>query len=256
MKTTSLRKLVSSTAVALTALTLSAPAISAEWGYTGEGSPENWAKNPSFAACAGKYQTPIDIDPKSVVSVKKQPLQTKYKAGTTEIINNGHAVQVNYEPGSFLMYDDKKFELKQFHLHTPSENLIKGVSYPMEAHFVHVSDDADKEITVLAVMFEYGDTNPFLAELIRQLPTKVGEIKKLEKKLDAAMLQPVAEAHDHYYRFNGSLTTPPCTEGVRWIVMAEPIEASKTQIEKFKAALPHANNRPVQPTRGRIILEN
>lgn len=257
MKT--LRKLVSATAIALTTLAVSATGSAAEWGY-GHGdahSPENWAKIKSdFAACAGKYQTPINIEPKSIVTVKKEPLQTKYHSGTTEILNNGHAVQVNYEPGSYLLYDGKKFELKQFHFHTPSENHIKGVSYPMEVHFVHVSDDAEKEIAVLAVMFEYGHTHPFIAELLKKFPAKVGDKFKLDKKLDATMLQPVAEAHDHYYRFNGSLTTPPCTEGVRWIVMAEPIEASKTQIGKMRSALAHENNRPIQPTRGRVILEN
>ena len=166
------------------------------------------------------------------------------------MVNNGHTVQVGYAPGSTLQLDGTTFELKQFHFHAPSENLIEGKSYPLEGHLVHVSDKG--EIAVVAVMFEAGKANPALAAAWSALPAKVGEIQALKTPLVAEQLLP--ENRD-YYRFSGSLTTPPCSEGVRWLVMKQPVEVSQAQIDAFKAVMHHPNNRPVQPLNGRVVLQ-
>ena len=185
-----------------------------------------------------------------MVEAKLAPLVLHYQAGGNTVVNNGHTVQVGYAPGSTLQLDGTRFELKQFHFHAPSENLIEGKSYPLEGHLVHVSDKG--EIAVVAVMFEAGKANPALAAAWGELPAKVGEIHKLKAPLAAEQLLP--ESRD-YYRFSGSLTTPPCSEGVRWLVMKQPVEVSQAQIDAFKAVMHHPNNRPVQPLNGRVVLQ-
>ena len=219
------------------------------WEYQGEAGPDQWAKlTPEFGQCAGSNQSPIDLS--GLVEAKLAPLELHYQVGGKTVVNNGHTVQVGYAPGSTLQLDGISFELKQFHFHAPSENLIEGKSYPLEGHLVHVSDKG--EIAVVAVMFEAGKANPALAAAWSQLPAKAGEIHPLKAPLFAEQLLP--ESRD-YYRFSGSLTTPPCSEGVRWLVMKQPVEVSKAQIDAFKAVMHHPNNRPVQPLNGRVILQ-
>lgn len=158
--------------------------------------------------------------------------------------------QVGYAPGSTLQVDGISFELKQFHFHAPSENLIKGKSYPLEGHLVHVNSKG--EIAVVAVMYEAGKANTALTEAFRALPAKVGEIQPLSSSISAEQLLPKRR---DYYRFSGSLTTPPCSEGVRWLVMKQPVEVSQTQIDAFKAVMHTPNNRPVQALNGRVVLQ-
>jgi len=218
------------------------------WGYSGEGAPQNWGKlDPEFAACAtGKSQSPIDLG-KSKPG-KLEPIQVDYKSGTTEILNNGHTVQVNYQPGSSLTVDGRRFELKQFHFHAPSENTFNGKHFPLEGHLVHA--DKDGKLAVVAVMFREGAANPLLSSLWKTMPRTEGE-KKALKPLSAVEMLP---AERHYYRFDGSLTTPPCSESVRWLVIQEPMTASKDQITAFTKAMGHPNNRPVQPLNARQVL--
>ena len=219
------------------------------WGYEGAGAPAHWGDlKPEFHTCKeGVNQSPIDL--KGFVDAKLPELTFDYNSTSTEILNNGHTVQVNIASGSTVEVDGIKFELKQFHFHTPSENNINSKSFPLEAHFVHASKDG--ELAVVALMFEEGDENKILAQLWAKMPQKAGDKTKLEIS-DVTTLLPKER---DYYRFNGSLTTPPCTEGVRWIVMKKATTLSKAQTEQFAKVMVHPNNRPIQGTNARIIAE-
>ena len=237
---------------AVTAL-ISAPAVfaadGAQWGYTGKESPEHWATlSPEFAACAGKNQSPINLT--DFIEAELAPLTFEYKPGGYEVINNGHTIQVNYEDGSVFKVDGKSFGLKQFHFHAPSENLIDGKADPFEAHLVHVSDAG--ETAVVTVMYEEGKTNEALAAFWPQMPAKAGGSEKISSTVNALDLMP---ANQDYFRFNGSLTTPPCTESVRWFVFKEPVAIAKEQIETFAKLMGGDNNRPVQPVNARPVLQ-
>ena len=222
----------------------------AHWGYEGEVAPTNWGHlSPEYATCStGKNQAPIDIQ--HAVKTQLPAIPFAYQAGGQEIINNGHTIQVTYAAGSQLSVDGMPFTLKQFHFHAPSENLIQGKQFPLEVHLVH--SDPDGNLAVVGLMFEQGAANPLLATLWQQLPQKAGDKLTLSQSVNVADLLP----KDHsYYRFAGSLTTPPCSEGVRWLVLKKPMEASKEQIEQFAKLMGHPNNRPVQPVGARLIAE-
>jgi carbonic anhydrase len=220
------------------------------WGYSGEGGPENWAKLAADnAMCAlGRNQSPIDLS--GFVEADLKPLKLDYKAGASEIVNNGHTIQVNYAPGSSLTVDGRAFELKQFHFHAPSENRVGGKQFPLEGHLVHA--DKDGNLAVLAVMFEAGAANPVLEKAWAAMPVKAGGKAPLPAGLNVLAMLP---ADKDYYRFNGSLTTPPCTEGVRWLVAKKPASVSKAQVERFSKTLGFANNRPVQAVNARPVLQ-
>jgi carbonic anhydrase len=219
------------------------------WGYSGAEGPEHWAKlSPEFSACSGKNQSPIDLS--GFVEAYLDPIRFAYQAGGAEILNNGHTVQVNYAPGSTIELNGHTFELKQFHFHTPSENHVNGKSFPMEAHLVHA--DADGNYAVVAVVFEEGAPNEALESAWARMPEKVGDKNPISDPVSADLLLP--QGHQ-YYRFNGSLTTPPCTEGVWWLVLKDPVSASKEQIERFSQVMGHPNNRPIQPVNARPVLE-
>ena len=220
-----------------------------QWTYSGDEGPENWGElSEEFVMCAeGVNQSPIDI--RGPIEAEVSPLQIDYGRNAERIVNNGHTLKVEVAPGSQISLGDNSFALKQYHFHSPSENLIEGQSYPLEAHLVHANDQGS--LAVIGVMFEDGEANPALAQLIADLPEEVGMPQLLAEPLDASELLPESRA---YYRFNGSLTTPPCTEGVRWYVMKEPLTASPEQIEALSQAMPYPNNRPVQPINARPVL--
>jgi carbonic anhydrase len=219
------------------------------WGYEKEVGPQNWGKlDAKFALCAnGKNQSPVDL--KDFVEADLKPLKLDYKAGATEILNNGHTVQVNYVAGSHLGIDGISFELKQFHFHAPSENKINGKQFPLESHLVHA--DKDGNLAVVALMFQEGAANGLLGKLWANMPNKAGEKSALTGDFNVTQLLPKER---DYYRFNGSLTTPPCSEGVRWFVIKRPATASQAQIEQFSKAVGVVNNRPIQPTNARAVL--
>lgn len=252
--------LVAATAIAL----LSGSALAQHWSYEGESAPANWSKlDPTFAMCGiGRNQSPIDLD--GLIEAELRPLKLSYSThaaeilnhghvtpvGAANIVNNGHTVQVNYLPGSTLTVDRRSFELKQFHFHSPSENRIGGKQFPLEAHLVHA--DKDGNLAVVALMFTEGAPNPFLAKLWDKMPPRKDEKNALQAGLNVTQLLP---ANKDYYRFNGSLTTPPCTEGVRWLVMKKAATASKAQVEMFAKAVGHPNNRPIQAVNARPVLK-
>ncbi|WP_245731761.1 carbonic anhydrase [Thiocapsa roseopersicina] len=220
------------------------------WGYSGAHGPEHWGEiDPHFNACkTGKAQTPIDIA--SRIDADLPRIGFHYKPGGHDEVNNGHTIQVDYDTGSTITLDGREFTLKQFHFHTPSENHIDGHAFPMEAHLVHA--DAEGHLAVIAVMFEEGPENLALATPWAAMPRAQGHTAHLASKASAEALLPADRA---YYRFDGSLTTPPCTEGVTWLVMKHPVSASHGQLVKFARAMGHPNNRPIQPLNARVVLE-
>jgi len=222
------------------------------WGYEGETGPEHWGELKSdYEMCSeGKMQTPINIVPTKDVDL--DPLIFRYNTSSLNVIDNGHSVQVNVMPGSTLKFEGKTYELKQFHFHTPSENHINGRSFPLEAHFVHQAKDGS--LAVVAVMFTYGKYNPVLAKIWAEFP-KMEEGKKLGLYLSDKDIKALLPRYKSYYEFMGSLTTPPCSEGVKWIVFKNTLQVSRKQLAEFYNLLGHSNNRPIQPTNGREIWE-
>ena len=220
------------------------------WAYTGAAGPEHWATlDAANVACgAGRNQSPIDLD--NLVEAELGALALDYRPTAAGILNNGHAIQVGYAAGSSLTIEGRSFELKQFHFHSPSENTVRGKHFPLEAHLVH--QDTDGNLAVVAVMFEEGAKNAFLDTLWTAVPAEAGKEGVLPTGLSASSLLPTDR---DYYRFNGSLTTPPCSEGVLWAVLKQPSAVSKEQIEQFSAMLGFANNRPVQPRNARPVLQ-
>jgi len=223
---------------------------SAHWGYVGDTSPEHWGSlDPAYEMCAkGVNQSPINLT--GFVEAELAPIEFHYTGLATEVLNNGHAIQANYTAGSTIKAAGKVFELKQFHFHSPSENTIDGNYFPMEGHFVHMAEDGS--LAVIAVMYKIGAENEGMARIWKQMPKAAGEKEAMASQVKAQDLLP--ENRD-YYRFNGSLTTPPCTEGVLWLVMKDPVEVSKEQVEQFVHTMHHPNNRPVQPIGARAVLK-
>jgi carbonic anhydrase len=174
-------------------------------------------------------------------------LDLHYKASSAEVVNNGHTVQVNLADGGVLNLDGVAYRLVQFHFHAPSEEKIGGKASAMVVHMVHTS--ADGHVAVVAVLVKEGKRNAALDPVLGKLPQTEGAKGALAADFNAGDILPAAHG---YYRFIGSLTTPPCTEGVRWQVLKEPIEASKEQIAGFRKLYP-MNARPVQPLNGRKV---
>ena len=218
----------------------------AEWSYEGENGADNWGKH--FATCGeGVNQTPINI--KGTVKAELSPLQIDYQGKVREVINNGHTVQANVEGKNQLVIDGDTFELQQFHFHTPSENYIGGKQFPLEVHFVHAN--ADGQLAVIAAMFKTGPRgNEAFNTLLAKVPEK-DQIQPLQDDLNPADLLP---REREYFRFNGSLTTPPCSEGVRWFVMREAQAGTEQQIDSLHQVMGD-NARPLQPLNARVVLE-
>jgi carbonic anhydrase len=221
------------------------------WSYGGKTGPDEWGKlSPEYAACkTGKQQSPIDI--KHAKASDLPAIQFDYKPAPLHIINNGHTIQINYPPGSSITVGDKKYELKQFHFHHPSENKINGRAFNMEAHFVHA--DTNGNLAVVAVMLKPGAGNSLLATLWAHVPRDPGPEQKYEDvQINAAALLPA----DHgYYTFPGSLTTPPCSENVTWMVLKTPENLTQAQSDTF-GAIYAENARPVEKLNDRQVLES
>lgn len=235
---------------ALLASSLALAGDKPHWTYSGEEGPEHWGNlSAEYSLCgSGKNQSPINLS--GMIDAKLPALKFAYTTAATEILNNGHTVQANFAPGSTLTVAGHEFELKQVHFHAPSENRIDGKSFPMEGHLVHA--DKDGNLAVVAVMYAEGKDSPAIAKLWGQMPAKAGDKMALSAQLKAGELLPKNRA---YYRFNGSLTTPPCSEGVMWLVMKTPVNAGTEQVEAFAHTMHHPNNRPVQAVNARPVLK-
>lgn len=222
----------------------------AAWSYAGAKGPENWGSlSADHAACSdGRMQSPIDIV--DAFPAKGPDLVFDYKPSPLKIVNNGHTVQVNYASGSVLTVAGTPFQLLQFHFHAPSEHAIAGSRTPMEVHFVHA--DADGSLAVVGVMMQAGSQNDPLASVFANMPDEAGpEVEIADTPIDAStMLPSEAGAYSHY---KGSLTTPPCSQGVNWFVMANAIEVSTEQIGRFEG-ISSPNARPLQGLNDRLLI--
>ena len=216
------------------------------WGYEGEMGPENWGKE--FPTCAnGKKQSPLNIV--GPFEKSKDSLEVSYKSGPLRMLNNGHTIQVNIPPGSTAKINGEVFDLLQFHFHRPSEEKVDGKPMAMVAHFVHKSKAG--KLAVIGVLLKEGKDNDAINVLWDNAPAKEGPEVKLDKiSFDPGKLIPSALAH---YAYEGSLTTPPCTEGVNFYILKTPVDISKAQVAKFPFKM---NARPVQPLNGRKIGAN
>lgn len=217
------------------------------WTYEGEHGPAHWGHiTKEYAACSeGKNQSPVNIAGASEAALND--IEINYKASKLDVVNNGHTVQANYDAGSSIKVNGTEYQLLQFHFHGPSEHTVNGKSYPLENHFVHKS--AKGELAVIGVLIEEGAENAAFKGIWANLPKKSGEKKTADVSYGATDLMPKAKTYSTY---PGSLTTPPCSEGVTWLVLNEPIQMSKAQIEEIKAIIKD-NNRPVQPINTRKI---
>lgn len=223
------------------------PKPMAHWSYADEEGPQEWAYlDERYHMCEdGFNQSPINIT--NTIDAKLAPLGFEGKALASTFVNNGHTVQANFAGGNELTVDGKTYSLKQVHFHTPSENTIDGKSFPMEAHLVHASGSS---LAVVAVVFEVGAENVTLNKLLRNLPENAEDKNVLKSEVTGYEMLPLSK---DYYRFSGSLTTPPCTEGVKWLVLKNPVQLSESQLKDFTTVMPK-NNRPIQDINSRTIL--
>jgi len=223
---------------------------SAEWSYDGGKGPRHWAElSPAYRLCReGKRQSPIDLREDAAFAANGVPLKFSYQPDTVDEVNNGHTVEEIIHNGSSVTYDGRKYQLKQFHFHSHSEHTVNGHPYPLEIHLVH--QDEEGHVLVVGVFFEEGKANPALEPMLRHLPKKPGghEIDNMER-IDLRALLP---KRSPVFTYDGSLTTPPASEGVRWFVYQRPMTISAKQLEAFKKLYDH-NYRPVQPLNGRMV---
>lgn len=224
------------------------------WSYSGETSPEHWVEVEKNSDCDGKNQSPINIINKDADSVKtKGDLKIQYAPTTllSEVENNGHSVQFDFEAGDSINYKNETYHLKQIHFHEPAEHKINGVIYPIEMHLVHVSKTGS--ITVLGLLGEEGEESQLFEFFESFLPLKNGANKEIHQKIDLSSL---FLEDKHYYSYDGSLTTPPCSEGVNWIVFKEPIILSVEEVLKLRNNMPINNYRNEQPLNDRMVTLN
>jgi len=220
------------------------------WGYSGLGAPENWGKLPGNAICVtGQRQSPIDI--RGGIKVDLEPIRFDYRPTGFRITDNGHTIQVDVAEGNTISVLGRTWQLEQFHFHRPSEERINGKSFDMSLHLVH--RDYANNLAVVAILMERGPEHPVIQTLWNHLPLDTGlSVEPPNVTIDLMKLLP--ERRD-YYTYMGSLTTPPCTENVLWMVLKEPILVSPDQIAIFSRLYP-MNARPVQPTNNRLIKES
>ncbi len=219
------------------------------WAYGGDTGPENWGQlKPEFQQCmVGKRQSPIDI--RDSIAVQLDPIQFDYRPSGFRVIDNGHTVQVNVEPGNSITVQGRRYELLQFHFHRPSEERINGRQFEMVAHMVH--KDAEGRLAVVAVLMDQGKGHPLVQQVWNNLPLEKNTEQPALIQMDLKALLPEQQ---QYYTYMGSLTTPPCSEGVLWMVMKQPASMSREQIAIFSKLYP-MNARPIQSASGRLIKE-
>jgi carbonic anhydrase len=222
------------------------------WDYGDDAyGPGHWGElKPEFAPCMnGHHQSPIDI--RNPQKAELPPIVFDYKPSPLDIIDNGHTIEINYAAGSFIAVGGRKYALKQFHFHRPSEEKIVGKGYDMTLHLVHA--DQEGNLAVVAILLEKGEDNPLIHELWNEIPTQKNK-EELAKdiQINAGTLLPADRA---YYTFSGSLTTPPCSEHVTWYVLKHPVTISAAEVEQF-SKLYRNDARPTQPLYDRVVLES
>jgi carbonic anhydrase len=220
------------------------------WSYEGAGGPEGWGRmKPEFAKCStGTRQSPIDI--RDGIKVSLDAVAFDYKPSAFRVVDNGHTVQVNVGPGNSIEVMGRRYDLLQFHFHRPSEERIDGKQFDMVVHLVH--KDLEGRLAVVAVLLERGSALPIVQSVWNNLPLEKGDEVAARLPLDLGALLPTERS---YFTYMGSLTTPPCSEGVLWMVMKNPLQVSADQIGIFSRLYP-MNARPVQSASGRLIKES
>lgn len=220
------------------------------WSYEGEAGPQAWGQlKPEFDKCgSGARQSPIDI--RDGIRVDLDPVLFDYKPSHFRVVDNGHTVQANVAAGNSIEVMGRRFELQQFHFHRPAEERIDGKAFDMVAHLVH--KDVEGKLAVVAVLLERGGAHPLVQTVWNNLPLEKGDEVSARSTLDPNQLLP---KDPRYYTYMGSLTTPPCSEGVLWMVMQQPIAVSAEQIDVFSRLYP-MNARPLQQASGRLIKQS
>jgi carbonic anhydrase len=220
------------------------------WSYEGDGGPAKWGDlDAANKVCAvGSQQSPIDIG----ASIKSQlpPLKIDWAKSADTIVNNGHTIQLNFAEGSALTLGNVKYKLVQVHFHRPSEHLIGGKNFPMEAHFVHRADGGG--LAVVGVLMAAGKANAAFSQIAATMPAKEGEPVKADARINPNALLP---ARRGYYRYSGSLTTPPCAEVVEWLVLSTPVQVADADVASFAKLYP-MNARPAQQMNRRFVLQS
>ncbi len=220
----------------------------AHWSYHGEHGAEHWGEMAGFETCKiGKVQSPINISTKATKKGPPSPIKFNYKSTQAQVLNNGHTIQVNIPEGQSIEVGGKSYQFLQFHFHAPSEEGFDQKRFPMVAHLVHKSSEG--QLAVVAVLIKSGANNGIFKKIFEELPKDEHE-KAYLPKLNLDLILPEER---EYYKFEGSLTTPPCSEGVKWHVLKNPIELSATQIKAFQKLYP-MNARPLQPINEREII--
>ena len=222
------------------------------WGYTGDTGPSHWGElSDAYTVCTnGSEQSPIDLT--KAIHGERPSLSLDYQNTPLKIKNNGRTIRVDYAPGSTIRLNGERFELRQFHFHAPSEHLDNGTPAAMEVHFVHQNPET-QALTVIGVLFKEGVPNTALQQIWNYMPEAAGIQTNVQDSFNAASLLPANT--EQFYRYQGSLTTPPCSEAVNWIVMKEAVPVAPIQVERFVQAIGERNARPVQPLNRRFLLD-
>lgn len=251
------REYIRAKAAALTgheASTASADAHGGEvhWGYEGENGPQNWGKlKPEFNVCAiGKRQSPINIEESATLQGPAEPLQFNYTASSGTVVNNGHTIQVDLAGDNSLTVRGSTYRLLQFHFHTPSEEQVNYRNSSMVAHLVHKNNEG--QLAVVAVLLDPGVANALIGKVWTYMPLDTND--RVRMPLGIIDMNELLPKDQRYFQFIGSLTTPPCTEGVLWMVLKQPTQLSREQIRMFQQLFPN-NARPVQPVNGRPVRQ-
>jgi len=225
-------------------------AEAAHWSYEGNNGPAKWGDvDAASKVCAiGAQQSPIDI----IAPVRSQlpPLKLNWAKGADTIVNNGHTIQLNFAEGSTLALGESKYKLLQVHFHRPSEHMVAGRSFPMEAHFVHRADSG--ALAVVGVLMSTGKANAAFARIAATMPAKEGPPVKADAGFNPNEMLPRKLS---YYRYPGSLTTPPCSETVEWLLLTNPITVAEADVAAFAKLYP-LNARPVQRDNRRYVLQS
>ena len=221
------------------------------WTYEGEEGPSHWGElDTTYAVCGtGKSQSPIDVANPAEQDLAN--ISFHYQPSEVNILNNGHTVQVNYDAGSYIELDNARYDVVQFHYHAPSEHTVDEESFPAELHIVH--RNADGNLAVVGILLKEGTENAAYQPFINNLPAEKTDTKDAGVKINGMDLLPPVQTT---FRYSGSLTTPPCTEGVNWLLMTTPVDLSMQQLTALDSLFEGGNNRPVQPINDRTLIED
>jgi carbonic anhydrase len=222
----------------------------AHWSYEGGAGPAKWGEldEASKACSIGSQQSPIDIG--ATVKSRLPQLDIKWGKSADTIVNNGHTIQLNFAEGSVLKFGGTSYKLLQVHFHRPSEHLIGGKNFPMEAHFVHRAESG--ALAVVGVLLAEGKPNAAFSKIIATMPAKEGPAAKADAAINPNGLLPAAHG---YYRYPGSLTTPPCAEIVEWLLLTDPVQVAAADVASFAKLYP-MNARPAQKDNRRYVLQS